>query len=96
MATKKLTRSSENKVIGGICGGLGEYFDIDPVIFRLIFIVLLLCAGGGGLLYLIMLFVIPMDNKTTNNPSDDKRPNYNKAADSDTSFEEVKPEDTAK
>ena len=35
---KKLERSRESSVIGGVCGGLGDYFDIDPVIFRIAFI----------------------------------------------------------
>lgn len=61
MAYKKLTRSQTNTKIAGICGGLGEYFDIDPVIFRLIFLFLLLCAGGGLILYLIFWIVVPQE-----------------------------------
>ena len=48
-----------DKKIAGVCGGLGEYFNIDPVILRIAFIVALLMAGGGGLLYLIMWPVVP-------------------------------------
>ncbi|MCL1850989.1 MAG: PspC domain-containing protein [Bacteroidetes bacterium] len=59
MNTKRLTRSATDKKIAGICGGLGEYFNVDPVIFRIIFCFLALCGGGGLLLYLIMLLVIP-------------------------------------
>jgi len=59
MDTKRLTRSATDKKIAGICGGLGEYFNVDPVIFRIIFCFLALCGGGGLLLYLIMLLVIP-------------------------------------
>jgi len=56
---KKLYRSDENKIIFGICGGIGEYFDIDPVIIRLILIVLI-CLGFSGLIaYIIAAFVIP-------------------------------------
>ena len=39
---KRLYRSSDNKMIAGVCGGLGKYFNIDPVIFRIIFVILLL------------------------------------------------------
>lgn len=55
----KLFRSEKNVVIGGVCGGLGEYFDIDPVILRVIFAVLAIFGGGGLLLYLLLWIVIP-------------------------------------
>lgn len=61
MAYRKLTRSRTDKKIAGICGGLGEYFDIDPVIFRLIFVFLFLLAGGGLILYLIFWIVVPQE-----------------------------------
>ncbi len=43
METKKLYRSVKNKVLCGVCGGIGEYFHIDPVIIRLIWVLLALC-----------------------------------------------------
>lgn len=61
MAHRKLTRSRTDKKIAGICGGLGEYFDIDSVIFRLIFVFLFLFAGGGLILYLIFWIVVPQE-----------------------------------
>jgi len=48
-------------MIAGVCGGLGKYFDIDPVIFRIIFVVLVLMGGFGILLYLILVFIIPLE-----------------------------------
>ncbi len=57
--TKRLHKSSTNKVLFGVAGGLGEYFDIDPTIFRIIFLFLLLFGGSGFLLYLIMAIVMP-------------------------------------
>ena len=59
MKNKKLYRSTENRVIGGICGGIGEYFDIDPTIVRAIFALIALARGGGICLYIILLFIIP-------------------------------------
>lgn len=59
MQTKKLYRSNTDRMIGGVCGGLGEYFDIDPTLVRLIFVVLALAGGPGLLLYLILLIVVP-------------------------------------
>jgi phage shock protein C len=57
---KRIYRSRTQRVIGGICGGLGEYFDIDPVIIRVIWFILLL--GGVGLIaYLIAWIVIPVE-----------------------------------
>lgn len=61
MAAKRLYRSATNKVIGGVCGGLGNYFNIDPVLFRVIFLVLFVGACSGLLLYIIMWIVIPME-----------------------------------
>lgn len=60
--TRHLYRSETNKVIAGVAGGLGEYFDIDPVIVRVIFVVLTFFGGGGILLYLILWLVIPKES----------------------------------
>jgi len=59
---KKLYKSRENKVIFGICGGIGEYFDIDPVIIRIIWLLFVLGLGTGILLYIIAAFIIPNPN----------------------------------
>lgn len=56
---KRLTRSTSNKVIAGVCGGMGDYFNIDPVIVRVIWLILLLGAGTGLIAYLIAWLVIP-------------------------------------
>lgn len=59
MTYKKFNRSKTDRKIAGICGGLGEYFTIDPVMFRLLFVFLLFFAGGGLLMYLIFWIVTP-------------------------------------
>ncbi len=56
---KKLERDTQNKVIGGVCSGLGAYFDIDPAIIRALFVLFFFCAGSGMLAYLIMWIVMP-------------------------------------
>jgi phage shock protein PspC (stress-responsive transcriptional regulator) len=56
---KRLFRSRENRVLGGVCGGLGRYFNTDPVFFRIGAIVLALIGGAGVLLYLAGLLLIP-------------------------------------
>lgn len=47
-------RSSKDKVIGGVCGGLGKVFETDPLIFRLIFVISFLGFGTGAIPYLII------------------------------------------
>ena len=59
-SVKRLYRSSDNRVFAGICGGLGEYFDVDPTVVRVVYVLLsLITAVMGVLLYIILLFVIP-------------------------------------
>ena len=59
---KKLTRSRDDRVVGGVCGGLGRYFNIDPLFFR-IGAVALAFAGGAGLpLYLAALILVPNED----------------------------------
>lgn len=59
--SKKLYRSRKDKVIGGVAGGLAEYFEVDVVIFRLLFVLVFFLGGGGLIAYIIMLIVIPME-----------------------------------
>ena len=61
MDTKKLKRSENEKMIAGVCGGLGDYLDIDPTIVRLIFVLLVLTGSLGLWLYLIMWVVVPSE-----------------------------------
>lgn len=56
---RKLFRSTSNRVFAGICGGFGEYMNVDPTIVRLVWILLTLLGGSGLLLYLVLYFVIP-------------------------------------
>ncbi|UUX32925.1 PspC domain-containing protein [Fundicoccus culcitae] len=55
---KRLRLSQNNKVILGVCGGLGEYFNVDPVIVRVIFVLLAFMAGLGPIAYLIIAVVM--------------------------------------
>ncbi|MBU0628574.1 MAG: PspC domain-containing protein [Nanoarchaeota archaeon] len=57
--TKKLYRSKNNRVIAGICGGIGEYFDIDPTIIRLLWVLFTFMGGSGIIAYIICWIVIP-------------------------------------
>ena len=59
---KNLRRSRTDKMIAGVCGGLGKYFGLDSTILRLVFVLLLIFAGTGLLAYLVMWLVIPYEN----------------------------------
>ena len=56
---KKLYRSRTDRMIAGVCGGLGKYFEVDTTWIRIGFAASLLFGGMGGLLYLIMMIVVP-------------------------------------
>lgn len=56
---RRLYRDPDNKIAGGICGGIGEYFGMDPVIIRILFVVFTLLWGSGILIYLLLWLVIP-------------------------------------
>lgn len=70
---KKLYRSTENKVIGGVCGGLGEYFEVDPTLVRVIAVVLFLATQGFALLAYIVGWVIIPKRPFIAEPSEQKR-----------------------
>ena len=58
---KKLYRSRENRAIWGICGGLGKYFGVDPVLIRVIAVLTIIFGGWGLLAYIILYFIIPLE-----------------------------------
>lgn len=61
MEPKRLYRSETNKVFAGICGGVGEYFNLDPVLVRLGWMVILISTGvlPGMLVYIVAMMVVP-------------------------------------
>jgi phage shock protein PspC (stress-responsive transcriptional regulator) len=59
--TRRLTRSTDDRVLAGVAGGLGRYFGVDPVIFRIGFPLSLLFGGVGGLAYLLLAIFVPTD-----------------------------------
>src|SRR5689334_913750 len=63
---RRLTRTSSDKLIGGVAGGLGRYFGVDPILFRIAFVVLTFAGGVGILAYIGLLAFVPAD--------DDSRP----------------------
>ncbi len=55
---KRLYKSTNNRVLCGVCGGIGEYFNIDPTIIRLLW-VLIACTGTGVVAYIIAAIIMP-------------------------------------
>ena len=58
---KRLQRSRTERMIGGVCGGLGAYLDMDPTVVRLVFAVVTVFGGAGVLLYLILWVIMPLE-----------------------------------
>lgn len=57
---KKLFRSANNRILAGVCGGVGEYLDIDPTVVRVVYVLLsLLTAFTGLLVYIVLWLIIP-------------------------------------
>ncbi len=60
MEQKKLLRSTENRMVCGVCGGIGNYFNVDPTLIRLVWVLAALVGAGSGLLvYIIAAIIIP-------------------------------------
>jgi phage shock protein PspC (stress-responsive transcriptional regulator) len=57
--TKKLYRSNDNRWLAGVCGGIAEYFDLDPTLIRVLFILFGFVVGGGLVIYLILWLIMP-------------------------------------
>jgi len=58
---KKLVRSKNDRMIGGVCAGIASYFDVDPAIVRVLWLLFVFAGGSGVLAYLIAWIVIPED-----------------------------------
>ena len=62
---RRLTRSKSDRMVGGVCGGLGEYLGIDPTFIRIFFFILVFGGGAGFWIYLLLWFLIPEEDKET-------------------------------
>ncbi len=60
--TKKLYRSQTDRVIWGVCGGLAKYFDMDPIIVRVVAVVSVFVSGLGIIAYIVMAIVVPLED----------------------------------
>lgn len=64
MEAKRMRRSNTDKIIAGVCGGLGAYYNIDPTLVRLTFVILLFAQGVGAIIYLFLWIVLPAGELT--------------------------------
>jgi phage shock protein PspC (stress-responsive transcriptional regulator) len=70
---KRLHRSGEERKIAGVCAGLGEYFDLDPVFFRLFFLFSILFGGLGAVAYVMLWILVPVRAGAQPAPGNGKR-----------------------
>lgn len=72
---KRLYRSRDDRMICGVCGGLAKYFDLDPTIVRILFVLLVFANGLGILAYIIMAIVVPLEGSKTTEPKETVKEN---------------------
>lgn len=65
MNNKRLVRLNDDKMVFGVCSGLAYYFNMDPVVIRLLFVLLTLAGGNGLLIYIIMAILMPEATRPT-------------------------------
>jgi phage shock protein C len=63
---RRLYRSRTEKMLGGVCAGLGELLDIDPTIVRLVFVLLTIWGGAGAIIYLVLWLIAPYKDELRN------------------------------
>ena len=63
MNNKKLYRTEDNKILAGVCGGVAEYFNLDPTLIRVLWVAVSLFAGAGVILYIIMAIIVPVKSQ---------------------------------
>ena len=80
---KKLYRSTDNRWLAGVCGGLAKYFDIDPTLVRVIFVVLAFFGLGGAIIYLLLWVLIPKE------PTDEEQAIMDKVIDQEIAEEKA-------
>lgn len=63
MNNKKLYRTEDNKMLAGVCGGVAEYFNLDPTLVRVLWVAVSLFAGAGVILYIVMAIIVPVKSQ---------------------------------
>ena len=60
---KRIYRSTTDRMICGVCGGIAEYFNVDPSLIRILWVIFSLCGGSGLLAYIIVAIILPVQVK---------------------------------
>jgi len=81
METRRMFRSKSDRMIAGVCGGLGKYFNVDVMLVRLVFLLLLILGGSGFLLYLVLAVIMPEEGTTAGTPQAVMQENTQQLAD---------------
>jgi len=63
MAENRLYRSESDKILGGVCGGIAEVYDVDPTLVRLLTLFIALTTGAGVLVYLVAWLIMPLESE---------------------------------
>ena len=63
MNNKKLYRTEDNKMLAGVCGGVAEYFNLDPTLVRVLWVAVSLFAGAGVILYIVIAIIVPVKSQ---------------------------------
>ncbi len=92
MDQSRLYRSQRDNVIGGVCGGLGDYLNTDPLVFRILFVVAFLAGGSGLLIYIIFWIVIPEEEIPIINTKNSSNMENEPKTDNNTMEEQKKPQ----
>nr|QOV09065.1 hypothetical protein HULAa30F3_00018 [uncultured Dehalococcoidia bacterium] len=73
---KRLYRSNDDRILTGVCGGLAKYFNIDPVLIRVLTVLIALVTSGVGIIaYILLAIIVPVENSTAPTPRDVVREN---------------------
>lgn len=73
-ANQRLIRSERNRMLAGVCGGLGEHFGVDPTLVRVAFVLLGVFGGSGVLIYLVMWLIVPNASDVDDAPGGQQPP----------------------
>ncbi len=70
--SKRLYRSLDERMLVGVCGGVADYFNLDPTLVRVLFVLFSLTGGSGLVVYIIMAIIVPEEPTSYAAPSDDE------------------------
>jgi phage shock protein PspC (stress-responsive transcriptional regulator) len=89
MENRRLYRSQKNSVIAGVCGGLADYFNVEPVLIRGLFIIAILAGGSGLLVYIILWIITPVEQVFFSNPKENMNTTNNEASQNDNNSDKM-------